>query len=97
MEVYTIAAVLKKKNATHAAEEIAGVLEAVYQTRYNISLKKEVAYISSKTCNAAKNVSKNLDAEQVSNIFLFQQSTFNSSNSLCFHVIVAYRTIVKCM
>ena len=76
MEVYNIAAVPRKTNATHKATEIAGVLETVYQTRYNISLKKEAAYVASDTCNAAQNVSKNLEAEQVSNVFIFQTSIF---------------------
>ena len=53
VEVYTIAAVLRKNNATHKAKEIAGALETVYQTRYNISLKKEAAYVARDTCNAA--------------------------------------------
>ena len=76
MEVYTIAAVPRKNNATHKAKEISGVLETVYQTRYNISLKKEAAYVASDTCSTAQNVSKNLEAEQVSNVFIFQTSIF---------------------
>ena len=57
-------------------KEIAGVLETVYQTRYIVILKKEAAYVASDTCNTAQNVSKNLEAEQVSNVFIFQTSIF---------------------
>ena len=60
MEVYTIASVPRKNNATHKAKEISGVLETVYQTRYNISLKKDAACVASDTCNAAQNVSKHI-------------------------------------
>ena len=72
MQVYNIAAILSKHNSSHKAKEIAKVLRIVYRTRYNISLKKEAAYLASDTCRATTNVLENLDAEQVSHVSIFQ-------------------------
>ena len=65
MEVYNIAAVLRKHNVSHCADEVGDVLEEVYQTRYGISLKKECSHVGSDTTPSARNVAANLDAVQV--------------------------------
>lgn len=64
MQTYTIAAVLEKNNISHGAVDVAEVLQTIYNDRYDIDLKNEVASCASDTCKSAANVSGNLDAEQ---------------------------------
>ena len=50
MHIYTIAAVLEKKNDSHGAKDVTGILQILYQARYNINLMNESTYIVCDTC-----------------------------------------------
>ena len=78
MEVYTIAALLTKHNVDHTAETVAGILDKMYMTRYDLNVKDDVNYIGSDTCRAAQNVSRELNAEQVRIIY---------NDIICVHAI----------
>ena len=78
MEVYTIAALLTKHNVDHTAETVAGILDKMYTTRYDLNVKDDVDYIGSDTCRAAQNVSRELNTEQVRIIY---------NDIICVHAI----------
>ena len=45
----TIAAALTKHNGSYSGKEVAEVLEAVYQERYKVSVKRDAVYAASDT------------------------------------------------
>ena len=52
-------------NKDHKSKTVSSILEEVYKTKYNFSVKGEIRYIGSDTASSAKTVAKEMDAEQV--------------------------------
>ena len=49
MEIYTIAAVLKKRNLSHDAPAVAAAIREIYKRRSSLDIMEEVRYVASDT------------------------------------------------